>query len=93
MHVHVIAGGTCRPVRCVAIFVAILALCCAGAASAHNLYLANDNHTDYGWNATHRDYDSAMLSELDYYLGQIAATAGNPPDEQARFNADCWYYL
>jgi alpha-mannosidase len=63
-------------------------------AHAHNrVYLVNDNHTDYGWNATTDAYESAMLSELDYYLGRIAATAGNAPAEQARFNADCWYYL
>jgi alpha-mannosidase len=62
-------------------------------ARAHNLYLANDNHTDYGWNATTEAYEASMLSELDYYLGQIAATAGNPPHEQARFSADNWFYL
>jgi alpha-mannosidase len=62
-------------------------------ARAHDVYLAVDNHNDYGWNATTETYDASMLSELDYYLGQIAATAGNPPEEQARFNADGWYYL
>src|SRR5262249_20949707 len=37
--------------------------------------------------------DAAMLGELDYYLGRIAATAGNPPAEQSRFNCDNWYYV
>lgn len=75
----------------------ILALALAAmpprGAEAHRVYLANDNHTDYGWNDTVEHYDAAMLSEIDYYLNRIDATAGNPPAEQARFNADCWYYL
>lgn len=65
----------------------------ATAAGAHTIYIANDDHTDYGWNATTDTYDTAMLSAIDYYLGRIAATAGNAPEEQARFNADCWWYL
>jgi len=48
----------------------------------------NDNHTDYGWNATTDVYDAAMLGELDYYRARSAATAGNPPAEQSRFNCD-----
>lgn len=66
---------------------------CATAASAHTLYVANDNHTDYGWNATTAAYDATMLGELDYYLSRIGATGSRPSDEQARFNADCWWYL
>jgi len=63
------------------------------SASAQRIYLANDNHTDYGWNATAEQYDSSMLAELDYYLDRIDATANGPSDEQTRFNADCWWYL
>ena len=71
-----------------------LGLALAGLpAAAHKLYLANDNHTDYGWNATTAVYDASMLAELDYYLGRITATAAAPDDEQARYNADCWWYL
>ena len=62
-------------------------------AHAYHLYLANDNHTDYGWNATTDAYDASMLSELDYYLARSDATNGNPAAEQSRYNADCWYYL
>jgi len=77
---------------------AVVLLLCGGwgaprTALANRLYLANDNHTDYGWNATTQMYDAAMLSELDYYLAQIAATAGNPAAEQGRFNTDGWFYL
>lgn len=66
---------------------------CAPRAHAHRVYLMNDNHTDYGWNATTDVYETSMLNELDYYRGRIDATASSPADEQARFNADCWYYL
>src|SRR5713101_3922745 len=65
----------------------------AASAVAHKIYIANDNHTDYGWNASTTAYDAAMLGELDYYLGRIAATAGNPSAEQSRFNCDNWYYI
>ena len=93
MDVHLIAGGARRPARCLAIGAALLALWFAGPASAHNLYLVNENHTDYGWNASTATYDQALLSELDYYLGQISATAASPSEEQARFVSDCWYSL
>ena len=76
-------------------FVLIMFLCCFGTdlAVAHRVYLMNDNHTDYGWNDTTEHYDASMLSELDFYLDEIDRTSGNPPAEQARFNADCWWYL
>lgn len=79
--------------RAAALLLVTALLALPSAAHAHRAYLLNDNHTDYGWNATTAAYEASMLSELDYYLGRIAATAGNPPDEQARFMADCWYYL
>ena len=59
----------------------------------HDVYMMNSNHTDYNWNATAAAYDAAMLQELDYYLAQIAATAGAPPEEQARYVPDHWYWL
>jgi len=65
----------------------------AGPAAGHRVYLANENHTDYGWNASTEAYDDSMLNELDYYLDRIAATAADPPAAQARFVADSWYYL
>jgi alpha-mannosidase len=86
-------------VRAAGVFVCRLALACTvgvaapARAHAHRVYLMNDNHTDYGWNATTDAYEASMLSELDYYRGRIDATAANPAAEQARFNADCWYYL
>ena len=69
--------------------------CLGQRAEAHRVYLANENHTDYGWNATTEAYDASMLSELDYYLGRIDTTTrdGTPEAAQTRFSADCWHYL
>jgi alpha-mannosidase len=69
------------------------ALVSPSRALAHRAYLVNDNHTDYGWNDTVENYETSMLSELDYYRGRVDATAANPPAEQAHFNADNWYYI
>jgi len=77
-----------------------IVLCGALAAStlqstigAHEAYLMNSNHTDYNWNATAAAYDAAMLVELDFYLQQIADTAGAPPAEQARYTPDNWWWM
>jgi alpha-mannosidase len=71
----------------------VLALLCAATASAHSVYLAPANHVDYNWNATAAQYDAAMLSELDYYLAQVDATAASPAAEQSRYIADSWWWL
>lgn len=74
-------------------------LACALAASigtpsdAADLYLLNDNHTDYGWNATTDDVENAMVTELDYYLDQADRTAGLAPELRAKYAADSWWYL
>jgi alpha-mannosidase len=72
---------------------AVMAGLVPGSAVAHDVYLMNSNHTDYNWNATAAEYEAAMLADLDYYLLQIAGTAGNPPVEQARYVPDCWWWL
>jgi alpha-mannosidase len=64
-----------------------------GVAGAHDVYVMNSNHTDYNWNATAAEYDAAMLSELDYYLQQIAATSSAPVGEQARYTTDNWWWM
>ena len=66
---------------------------CTPPVASHEVYLMNSNHTDYNWNATAAEYDAAMLAELDYYLQQIADTAGAPPEEQARYTPDNWWWL
>ncbi len=76
-----------------AMAVAVTYALAMGPAAGHDLYLMNDNHTDYGWNASPEALDQAMLNELDYYLDQIARAADRPAEEQPRFAADCWWYL
>src|SRR5262249_16715094 len=86
-------ASSLRPYASVVLVSAAWLLLLVASADAHKVYLVNDNHTDYGWNATTAAYDAAMLGELDYYLGRIATTAGNPSAEQSRFNSDNWYYV
>src|SRR5262249_53448426 len=85
-------GARMRPQSIRSVVVALLVLW-AVPASAHKIYMMNDNHTDYGWNATVDTYEASMVDELDYYLDRIDATIANPSAEQARFNGDNWYYL
>jgi alpha-mannosidase len=64
------------------------------AASAHEVYLMNSNHTDYNWNATAVEYDAAMLSELDFHIDLIRGIPeGTPEAEQARYVPDNWWWL
>jgi alpha-mannosidase len=81
--------------RAPAILAVLLALpaCFSTSSRAHDVYLMNDNHSDYGWNATTEAYDEAMAAEFDYYLNQIELTRNDPPESQGRFNADSWWYL
>jgi alpha-mannosidase len=62
-------------------------------APAHTIYVAADNHTDYGWNDTVANYEAAMLSDLDYFLAQVDQTSGSSADEQGRFTADGWWWF
>lgn len=71
----------------------LLATTLVGSTRAADVYLMNDNHTDYGWNATVDTAEDTMVSELDYYLDQVDATASLAPDLQAKYAADSWWYL
>ena len=80
--------------RALATLAVSLALACFGTSlRAHDVYIMNDNHSDYGWNASTEAYDEAMAAELDYYLNQIELTRNDPPESQGRFSADSWWYL
>jgi len=52
------------------------------------IYIAADEHTDYYWTATGDAYRQAFIEMIDYYLDQADATAGNPTDQQSRWNCD-----
>ncbi|CAN5527247.1 hypothetical protein BH10ACI3_BH10ACI3_10570 [soil metagenome] len=51
-------------------------------------YIAPDDHTDYFWTADDVTYRQAFLTMIDYYLGRMDATQGNPSDLQMRWNCD-----
>jgi len=65
------------------------ALFAAGlCAQQTRVYLAPDDHTDLWWTADEATYQQAFLATIDYYLGEMDATAGAPSDFQARWNCD-----
>ena len=74
-------------------WIGVLTILVTSPGFGHEIYLMNSNHTDYNWNATAAAYDAAMLAELDYYLQQIADTAASPPEEQARYTPDNWWWM
>jgi alpha-mannosidase len=57
------------------------------------LYISNDDHTDYMWTANEKQYKEAFIKMLDYYLVQIDKTATLPSPYQSRFNCDGSYWL
>lgn len=79
------------------VLAAVLAAGCTSAlprgSAATDLYLMNDNHTDYGWNATIETVEETMATELDYYLQTIEESAGLPAELQPKYAADSWWYL
>jgi alpha-mannosidase len=52
------------------------------------IYIANDDHDDYMWEANQATYEQAWVEMLDYYLNLADSTAGNAPAYQSRFVAD-----
>ena len=74
----------------------LIGLLCATATAqpeAKRIYLAPDDHTDYMWAADEATYRQAFLEMLDYYLNQMDATAGNPPQYQSRWNCDGSFWV
>ncbi len=67
---------------------AAAALLASPAAAQKRIYIAPDDHTDYMWAADEAFYASYFVRGLDAYLGQIEATLGNLPPQQAHWNAD-----
>lgn len=57
------------------------------------LYISNDDHTDYMWTGNEQDYEKAFIYMLDYYIAQSDKTATLPSPYQSRFNCDGTYWL
>ena len=75
------------------ILIGIIASAGVGAGPEKRVFIAPDDHTDYWWSADEETYRAAFLEMLDFYLARIDATAGNPPEEQARWNCDGSYWM
>lgn len=65
----------------------------SSAKAQKRIYIAPDDHTDYMWSADEATYQSSLLAMTDYYLNQMDATAGNPSNQQARWNADGSFWM
>jgi alpha-mannosidase len=52
------------------------------------IYIANDDHDDYMWEADQSTYEQVWVEMLDYYLDLADKTNANPPATQSRFVAD-----
>ena len=65
--------------------IAILLLV-APVTAQKRIYISPDDHTDYLWTADEATYRQAFLTMIDYYLDKMDETAGNPSDQQLRWN-------
>lgn len=57
------------------------------------LYISNDEHTDYMWTGNETQYRDAFIKMLDFYIAQSDSTAGLPSSYQGRFNCDGTFWL
>ena len=63
------------------------------AQTQKQLYISNDDHTDYMWTGNEEQYREAFIKMLDYYILQIDKTATLSLPYQSRFNCDGTYWL
>ncbi|GAB2801911.1 hypothetical protein GCM10027275_55160 [Rhabdobacter roseus] len=64
-----------------------------GQAPPKQLYISNDDHTDYMWTGNEAQYRDAFIRMLDYYIAQSDSTSSLPSPYQGRFNADGTFWL
>lgn len=57
------------------------------------LYISNDDHTDYMWTGNESQYREAFIKMLDFYIDQSDKTAALPSPYQSRFNCDGTFWL
>jgi alpha-mannosidase len=57
------------------------------------LFISNDDHTDYMWTGNEAQYREAFIKMLDFYIAQSDSTASLPSPYQGRFNADGTFWL
>lgn len=66
----------------------IFLLLAASAVAQKRFYIAPDDHTDYYWLTDGDTYRQSFLTMIDYYLNKMDQTAGNPSDQQMRWECD-----
>lgn len=81
-----IAGSRTAPTVFAVLACIIATFVCAHAQ--RRFYIAPDDHTDYFWIADDATYRQSFLTMIDYYLGKMDTTAGNPSDTQMRWSCD-----
>ncbi len=62
-------------------------------AQQKRIYIANDDHTDYMWSGDEKDYDSAFVHMLDWWLDHNDATAGNAAPYRSKWNCDGSFWI
>jgi alpha-mannosidase len=83
------------------LFLLIVGIACTTMLSAQTfkhekpkqLYISNDDHTDYMWTGNEEQYKEAFIHMLDYYTARSDKTATLPSPYQSRFNCDGTYWL
>ncbi len=73
-----------------ALMVSTLSLC---AQEKKQLYISNDDHTDYMWTGNESQYRAAFIKMLDYYVDQSDKTSTLASPYQGRFNCDGTFWL
>ena len=64
-----------------------------GQIQQKQLYISNDDHTDYMWTGNEAQYREAFINMLDFYIAQSDSTSALPSPYQGRFNADGTFWL
>lgn len=64
-----------------------------GQLQQKQLYISNDDHTDYMWTGNEAEYREAFIKMLDFYIAQSDSTANLPSPYQGKFNADGTFWL
>ncbi|WP_194777662.1 glycosyl hydrolase-related protein [Pararhodonellum marinum] len=64
-----------------------------GQVTPKQVYISNDDHTDYMWTGNEAQYREAFMKMLDYYIAQSDSTLSLPSPYQGRFNADGTFWL
>ncbi len=89
---HVFSYNMTRMKVFILFFVLVIPARLAGQ-DKKQLYISNDDHTDYMWTGNESQYREAFIKMLDFYIDQSDKTAALPSPYQSRFNCDGTFWL